>query len=624
MEGDPLARESSGIYIEDLATSVHTFNTERSTVALRGHIATPGSMHGDVNVVDPFDDPFNGSDPFAASVNEKTETQFQSSDGARTATAAIAVAHKPPLCKRRWFRIAFIIGALLGVALLFIILFPVVKAIIQYVVNEAELDISTAAIINPSNASFTLAMQGLVTHTGIFSAVIKFTQPVNVSWIEGSAKIPLGYMNLAAIYATHKRATINDTTTFHIIDQEAFARFTSYMITSQNFTWQLESVSLSVQAEKFPWAHGITFNNFITLNGGSSQASLTYSITDDSSGYDAPGTNNFIGNVLLEDLQLPSDNRQGGIDFVAVTRLTNPSPFALSLGTIVFDLTYQGVYLGSGTGTNTEIVPGNNNITLKGVLIPQTNSSSLAAVSQLFTNYLNFEPSPVVASGQSTLQADGLRPPVNPIQSITIGSMALAFLPEAAWTPRVDSDSIQASMKLPFGFNISIAEIQNQFYIVKNDSNVARLATPLGASTPEIQVLGPTDTEGTIDIKVQGGVLNSTNEERPKFAAFNTELTDSSVIDFLLIGNSSAIANMSIGQITLNPIKVNVSTSLKGLQGLKGHTTIGSVDVLGGTAQSLNLSIEVFIYNPSNLQLSTGDLQLQLGRGGASANPDFT
>ncbi|KAI6135778.1 hypothetical protein EV401DRAFT_1898270 [Pisolithus croceorrhizus] len=625
MERDPLARESSGIYIEDLATSVHTFNTDRSTVALRGHIATPGSMHGDVNVVHPFDDPFNGSDPFAASVNEKTETRFQGSDGARTATAA-AVVHKPPLYKRRWFRIASVIGALLGIALLFIILFPVVKAIIQYVVNEAELDISTAAIINPSNASFTLAMQGLVTHTGIFSAVIKFTQPVNVSWIEGSAKTPLGYMNLAAIYATHKRATINDTTTFHIIDQEAFARFTSYMITSQNFTWQLESASLSVQAEKFPWAHGIAFNKFITLNG----------------------TNNFIGNVLLEDLQLPSDDRQGGIDFVAVTQLTNPSPFALSLGTVVFDLTYQSVYLGSGTGTNTEIVPGNNNITLKGVLIPQTNSSSLAAVSQLFTNYLNFEPSPVVASGKSTLQADGSiiswlsggiqsltltvpfkpKAPVNPIQSITIGSMALAFLPEAAWTPRVDSDSIRAFMKLPFGFNISIAEIQNQFYIVKNDSNVAGLATPLGASTPEIQVLGPTDTEGTIDIKVQGGVLNSTNEERPKFAAFNTELTDSSVIDFLLIGNSSAIANTSIGQMTLNPIKVNVSTSLRGLQGLRGYTTIGSVDVLGGTAQFLNLSIEVFIYNPSNLQLSTGDLQLQLGRGGAilgtSLLPNFT
>ncbi|KAI6121372.1 hypothetical protein F5141DRAFT_1186618 [Pisolithus sp. B1] len=438
-----------------------------------------------------------------------------------------------------------------------------------------------------------------VTHTGIFSAVIKFTQPVNVSWIEGSAKIPLGYMNLAAIYATHKRATINDTTTFHIIDQEAFARSTSYMITSQNFTWQLESVSLSVQAEKFPWAHGITFSKFITLNGGSSQASLTYSITDDSSGYDAPGTNNFIGNCSF----------------------SFASPFALSLGTVVFDLTYQGVYLGSGTGTNTEIVPGNNNITLKGVLIPQTNSSSLAAVSQLFTNYLNFEPSPVVASGQSTLQADGsiiswLSGGIQSLTltSITIGSMALAFLPEAGLdTP-----------ELPFGFNISIAEIQNQFYIVKNDSNVARLATPLGASTPEIQVLGPTDTEGTIDIKVQGGVLNSTNEERPKFAAFNTELTDSSVIDFLLIGNSSAIANMSISQITLNPIKVNVSTSLKGLQGLKGHTTIGSVDVLGGTAQSLNLSIEGGLIGGWKLGNLTTDALLGGAILGTSLLPNFT
>jgi hypothetical protein len=70
------------------------------------------------------------------------------------------------------------------------------------------------------------------------------------------------------------------------------------------------------------------------------------------------------------------------------------------------------------------------------------------------------------------------------------------------------------------------------------------------------------------------------------------ELTDSTTTDFLLVGNSRAVANMSIGQITLDPIKVNVSTSLNGLQGLKGYTTIGSVDVMGGTQQALNLSID--------------------------------
>lgn len=48
---------------------------------------------------------------------------------------------------------------------------------------------------------------------------------------------------------------------------------------------------------------------------------------------------------------------------------------------------------------------------------------------------------------------------------------------------------------------------------------------------------------------------------------------------------------MGIGQITLDPIKVNVSTSLNGLQGLKGFTIIKNVDVQGGTTNAINLAI---------------------------------
>jgi len=49
---------------------------------------------------------------------------------------------------------------------------------------------------------------------------------------------------------------------------------------------------------------------------------------------------------------------------------------------------------------------------------------------------------------------------------------------------------------------------------------------------------------------------------------------------------------MSIGQITLGGIKVNVSTTLNGLQGLKGMTTIDSVDVTGGTSEGITLGID--------------------------------
>jgi len=85
--------------------------------------------------------------------------------------------------------------------------------------------------------------------------------------MNGSDQVPIGYMSLSTLYASNKRATINDTTTFYITDQEAFGRFTSAMITSQNFTWKLQSNNLNVQAMKFPTAHGISFNKLVTING---------------------------------------------------------------------------------------------------------------------------------------------------------------------------------------------------------------------------------------------------------------------------------------------------------------------------------------------------------------------
>jgi hypothetical protein len=87
--------------------------------------------------------------------------------------------------------------------------------------------------------------------------------------------------------------------------------------------------------------------------------------------------------------------------------------------------------------------------------------------------------------------------------------------------------------------------------------------------------------------------------------------------EFQLTGNSKAIANMSIGQVTLDPIKVNVTTGLWGLKGLQGGLTIiKSVDVMGGTTQAITLDIDTGIYNPSSLELATGDLTLQLFRQG--------
>ncbi len=80
--------------------------------------------------------------------------------------------------------------------------------------------------------------------------------------------------------------------------------------------------------------------------------------------------------------------------------------------------------------------------------------------------------------------------------------------------------------------------------------------------------------------------------------------------DFQLVGHARAVANLSIGQLTFDPINFNVTSKLDGLRGLKGATVINSVDVVGGTPEAILLGINVSIHNPSNLRLSTGDLSV--------------
>jgi hypothetical protein len=106
-----------------------------------------------------------------------------------------------------------------------------------------------------------------VSHAGIFSAQISFTQPLHVSWVNASEEVPLGVFNLEPLHVKKKRAYINQTTDFTITDQGTFAQFTQYMITSNNFTWRLRSDNLHVRALKFPISKGVGFRKDLHLSG---------------------------------------------------------------------------------------------------------------------------------------------------------------------------------------------------------------------------------------------------------------------------------------------------------------------------------------------------------------------
>lgn len=84
----------------------------------------------------------------------------QAGQGANAQAASTAQAEEPPFYKRRWFIISSLVGVFLGIPLLFIILFPVLKVIAQGIVNKAALNIQTAAIQVPQNATYVSLLLG--------------------------------------------------------------------------------------------------------------------------------------------------------------------------------------------------------------------------------------------------------------------------------------------------------------------------------------------------------------------------------------------------------------------------------------------------------------------------------
>ena len=65
--------------------------------------------------------------------------------------AAAAAAPKVPFYKKKWFWLTQLVIVPLGIALLFILLFPIVRAIVQSVVTKTTLGIDEATILNPAN-----------------------------------------------------------------------------------------------------------------------------------------------------------------------------------------------------------------------------------------------------------------------------------------------------------------------------------------------------------------------------------------------------------------------------------------------------------------------------------------
>jgi flagellar biosynthesis/type III secretory pathway M-ring protein FliF/YscJ len=72
-------------------------------------------------------------------------------DNTTATTTTPSQQQEQPFYKKKWFIVFAIGAALIGIAFIFILLFPVVRAIVQTIVKKSTLDVQRATITQPQN-----------------------------------------------------------------------------------------------------------------------------------------------------------------------------------------------------------------------------------------------------------------------------------------------------------------------------------------------------------------------------------------------------------------------------------------------------------------------------------------
>ncbi|PWZ00897.1 hypothetical protein BCV70DRAFT_84414 [Testicularia cyperi] len=507
-----------------------------------------------------------------------------------------------------------------------ITLLPVLYAVANHALHTSVLHVYESNITAPGNTSFPLTLEGQAKKVGIFPAHLYFREPVQVYWVlppqpgqvaspETLTEVNIGqfYLDYIGVAAGHGR--IKQASNFEIKDVEGFGEFAKFLISQPEFTWKLNCSNVHVEAFSFlPTYKNLVFNKHIIIKG----------------------FNNFE-DVKILDFQLPGDDPQGGVTLQVTTSLINPSPFGVQLGTLDLGLYYKGMYLGPASTNNLNVTAGLNVITLDGRLVPHNdNATELELLGELFTGYINGETLDTRARGVSVRQANGENigwlstgitalelavplkapEPINPIKSISIGSLALIYTPETAYQPTAFSSALSATLGLPFGFSLSIVNTANTFTILYEGAQVATINSAYSNSTTQLSLISAGQTAGTLDLTLPPSPLtlvNDTQAARTELENFQKYFTFSDGTAIRLQGAAKAITDTPLGRVLLDGILFDVNSGILGLQGLTAYPTIiNSVDVTGGNSDGILLSVGTTLVNPSNLNLTIGDSIFQL------------
>ncbi|RCI04658.1 hypothetical protein CU098_010147 [Rhizopus stolonifer] len=478
-------------------------------------------------------------------------------------------------------------------------LIPIVgQPIVQQIVDGSVLGFDTIVLSSVTEGSFNVQMKGSIANTGPMDATISFPSPLTISW-QGKK---LGTVSMSAINAkADVGASFDVQGSFTVANGDDMASFAAYLINNESFEWEITTSDVSVNALGFTF-NKISLHKFVTL----------------------AGSNGFKDAVTVQSFDLPSNDPAGGITLTAKTTIYNPSQIGFNLGGAGFETYFGDVDLGplASDGAAYFAPRSSSNINMKGRLIPQTTKEGIVAITTVFGHYLAGQSSTLTVKGMSGSGNNGqvswltsafktisIENVVLPgpssvpvlIPSVEMKTLEMDFTKDP-WAPPTSSSQVEAQLKNPFGFPLSVKQLDMKVAANYNGNLVANLDVPISPAT--------TSSTGLITTGFTNVPFKVANKEL--FAGFVQLLTLSPQVTFGLKGVSNAVADTAVGTLTLPGVGFDVQTHLNGFNGFGNTARIVDLKVTGGTSGYVIIDLVVEMNNPSSITITIGDINFDV------------
>ena len=186
--------------------------------------------------------------------------------------------------------------------------------------------------------------------------------------------------------------------------------------------------------------------------------------------------------------------------------VSQPSQVGIALSSIGFNNFFESTFIGPASSESSFTLAPQSTIQLPliGRLVPQNDSTGLAAVSTIFNTFFHGENSNVTVVGESagptdvtwlndgikSLQVSTVLPiqgKLNTIKSIQLNELELMFSVADAYDPPTSSDDATAAFTIPFAFPIDIVALEQNITAGFQGQDFAELQIPKGPATTDVQ-----------------------------------------------------------------------------------------------------------------------------------------